>query len=217
MCHQPIEFFRDWFRRIEEKLTEDTAGQLFSKYCETVPCLLDPLVYSEQTTYSDVVAKVAEYKSLFSSPHNVMVLQEPQLYTVYVGASKESCWKKSTGQTNSTTSRGYAPELFCKQDRMVWAIGMTDSDDARKMENWGMQAIREVFGWSAQRDASSVEDKNIGPQKPNCCYFMPVYQFHGTERQFRERRLALSKECEERTNCGKRCFADLCKRFAHPC
>ena len=217
VSHEPIEFFRGWLRRIQEKKKEDTSGQLFTKYCETVPCPLDPLAYSEQTTYSEVVAKVVEYKSLFSSPHSVMVLQELQLSTVYVGASKQSCWMSSTGQTNSTTARGYDPELFCKHDRMVWAVGMTDSDGARQMENWGMKAVREVFSWSPQRDASSVEDRNIGPQKPNCCYFMPVYQSHGTERQFRERRAALTKDCKERRNTGKRCFADLCKRFAHPC
>ena len=84
------------------------------------------------------------------------------------------------------------------------------------MEDWGMQAVKEVFGWSPQRDHSSVEDRNIGTKKPNCCYFMPIYQFHGTERQFRERRVVLTKEAKKRTNVGKSCPADLCKRFAHP-
>ena len=89
VSHEPIGFFRDWFRRIQEQSKEATSGKAFVKYCETVPCPLDPLVYSEQTTYSEVVAKVVEYKSLFSSPHSVMVLQEHQLYTVYVGAAME--------------------------------------------------------------------------------------------------------------------------------
>ena len=62
-----------------------------------------------------------------------MVLQEHQLYTVYVGAVMEKWWIKSTGLTSGSTGRGYDPELFSKHDRMVWAVGITDSDDARKM------------------------------------------------------------------------------------
>ena len=122
------------------------------------------------------MAKVEELVqvAIVSKP-SVVVLQGPQLYTVYVGACKESCWKESTTTQRSSTGRSYDPVLFCKCDRMVWAVGMTDSDHARKMEIWGMEAARQVFNWSPQRDHSSVEDKHIGPNKQNCCYFMPVY------------------------------------------
>ena len=70
----------------------------------------------------DVVAKVEEYKSLFSSTPSVMVLEGPELYTVYVGACKQWQWQISTIVERSSTTRSYDPVLFCKCDRLVWVV-----------------------------------------------------------------------------------------------
>ena len=82
---------------------------------------------------------------------------------------------KSMGINQGWTIRGYWSRMT-RTVLQTWQTvvdnwHMADSDDARKMGNWGMQAIKAVFSWTPQRDASSVEGRNIGPKKLNCCYF----------------------------------------------
>ena len=85
------------------------------------------------------------------------------------------------------------------------------------MENWGMEAVKEVFGFMYNDIPSTLHKNDIGPQKSNVCYLMPVRFFAGDPDEFQIVRTDLIKESNKRTVFGNLCNADLGKRFAHPC
>ena len=85
------------------------------------------------------------------------------------------------------------------------------------MENWGMEAVRQIFGFSYNDNCSTLNEKDIGPDKSNVCYLMPVRFFAGDPDEFLIARSDLKKESHKRTQFGNWPFADLGKRFAHPC
>ena len=85
------------------------------------------------------------------------------------------------------------------------------------MENWGMKAVEQVFGFKYNDFPSTLHRKDIGPGKPNVCYFMPVRSFEGSPYEFQEQRATLKEESNKRTGVGKRIYADLGQRFEHPC
>ena len=43
-----------------------------------------------------------------------------------------------------------------------------------------MKAVEEVFGFTYNDIPSTLHRKDIGPEKPNACYFMPARFFAGT-------------------------------------
>ena len=74
---------------------------------------------------------------------------------------------------------------------MVWITGLTDVYRGRIAEDWGMDALEEVFGVRLNRHPSSLRHTDIGVDKPNVCYMMPVYEYLGTSAQFQEERQRL--------------------------
>jgi hypothetical protein len=85
------------------------------------------------------------------------------------------------------------------------------------MGNWGMQAVKEVFGFMYNDVWSSLHRKDIGPEKPNACYLMPVRFFAGSPQEFCVVKADLKTQSNKRTGKGKFVFADLGQRFKHPC
>ena len=77
------------------------------------------------------------------------------------------------------------------------------------MEEWGMDALEEVFGVRYNDFGSTLKRSDIGHDLPNICYFMPIYLFIGTVTQFHARRDVLMDLSDARTAVGKRIFADL--------
>ena len=106
------------------------------------------------------------------------------------------------------TGRSYNPELFCRDDRMVWVTGLTEVRRGRKMEEWGMDALEEVFGVRYNDFGSTLRRSDIGPTLPNICYFMPIYLFIGTVTQFHTRRDVMRGLSDARTAVGERIFAE---------
>ena len=120
----------------------------FSKYRKTVAVPIAPLDDSNgAVVYEDVVAWLHQYKALFTARDSVMGL--PELLNAYCGIAMESCWLISTNNTGGT-GRSYDSALFCLADRMVWITGLTDVYRGRIAEDWGMDALEEVFGGKTQ-------------------------------------------------------------------
>ena len=85
------------------------------------------------------------------------------------------------------------------------------------MENWGMEAVKEVFGFMYNENPSTLHRKDIGPEKPNVCYLMPVCFFTGSPLEFSIVKADLEKQSNKRSRVGQRSYADLGQRFVHPC
>ena len=193
---------------------EAHSGKAFSKYWKTVAVPIAPLDDSNgAVVYEDVVAWVHRYKALFTARDSVMVL--PELLNAYCGIGMEICWLLSTNNTGGT-GRSYDSALFCLADRMVWITGLTDVYRGRIAEDWGMDALEEVFGVRLNRHPSSLRRTDIGVDKPNVCYMMPVYEYLGTSAQFQEERQRLRVISSKNTQLGSKSYADLGKRFLHP-
>ena len=85
----------------------------------------------------------------------------PALHNAYCGIAQQSTWLVSTQQTGGT-GRPYDPELFCRDDRMVWVTGLIEVRRGRKMEEWGMDALEEVFGVRYNDFGSTLKRSDIG-------------------------------------------------------
>ena len=86
------------------------------------------------------------------------------------------------------------------------------------MENWGIRTVKEVFGFVYNDACSSILWKDIGHEKPNTCYLMPVRFFTGSPLEFSK--VKANHEANLRTksnNKAGRRYADLGQRFVHPC
>ena len=127
----------------------------------------------------------------------------------------EICWLQSTNNIGGT-GRSYDPALFCLADRRVWITGLTDVSRGRIAEDWGMDALEEVFGLRLSRHPSSLRRVDIGVDKPNVCYMMPVYEYLGTAAEFQEERQRLRVISSQNTKIGSKRYVDLGKRYMHP-
>ena len=82
----------------------------------------------------------------------------------------------------------------------------------------GMQAVKEVFGFMYNDLWSSLQQKDIGPEKPHACYLMPVRFFAGFPLEFSvaksDLKKKLAKKRTQHTNPTK--YADLGQRVKHP-
>ena len=126
----------------------------------------------------------------------------------------ELVWLQSTNNTGGT-GRSYDSALFCHADRMVWAQNLTNVYKGREVGDRGMGALEEVFGVRYNDLHSNLRRNDIGVDKPNSCYMMPMYKFLGTTEEFQAKRAALKSISNERTHTGSRHYADLGKRFMH--
>ena len=63
----------------------------------------------------------------------------PALHNAYCGVAQQPHWLVGTQQTGGA-ARSYDPELFCRDDRVVWVTGLTEVRRGRQVEDWGMDA-----------------------------------------------------------------------------
>ena len=168
----------------------------------------------DSVTYAEVAEKIKEFRALFTAS-GLTVLTD--LHCAFVGIAKEEIWMESTRAVGGS-GRTYDQSLFCRDDRMVWAKGMTERDRGREMENWGMQAVKEVFGFMYNDLWSNLHQKDIRPKKPNVCYLMPVRFFADSPLEFSLAKADLKIQSNNRTQQqGPTEFADLGQHFKHPC
>ena len=156
--------------------------------------------------------QIKEFIALFTAS-GFTVLTD--LHCAYVGIAIEKIWMASTRAVGGS-GRTYDQSPFCRDDRMVWVKSLTERDRGREMENWGMKAVKEVFGFMYNDVWSSLHWRDIGPEKPNVCYLMPVRFFAGSPREFFVVKADLKTQSNKRTGIGCRKFADLGQRFKHP-
>ena len=102
---------------------------------------------------------------------------------------------------------------------MMWAKGLNERDRAREMETWGMQAVKEVFGFAYNDVWSSAHCKDIGHEKPNVCHLMPVRFFTGSPLEFSKVKANLKTQSNKSSSNSDRArqHPDLGQRFVHPC
>ena len=118
---------------------------------------------------------------------------------------------------SSGRRRTYDQSRFCRDDWMVWIKGLNERDRGRKMENWRMKAVEEVFGFMYNDNPSSFQRKDIGPEKPNVCYLMPDRFFTGSLLEFSIVKADLEKQSKKRSRVDQRGYGDLGQRLVHPC
>ena len=113
--------------------------------------------------YAEIVEKIKEFRSLFTASGFTVLID---LHCAYVGIATEFFWRESTRAIGGS-GRSYDQELFCRDDRMVWVKGLTELERGREMENWGMKAVKEVFGFMYNDIPSTLYRKDIGPETSN--------------------------------------------------
>ena len=127
-----------------KRSVQTTSGKAIAFHCKIVPLAFQPLDDSNGTvTYDEVVGKIKEFRAL-STASGLTVLTD--LHCAFVGIATEKIWMESTRAVGGS-GRTYDQSLFCRDDRLVWVTGLTERDRGREMENWGMKAVEEIFGF----------------------------------------------------------------------
>ena len=93
---------------------------------------------------------------------------------------------------------------------MTWVYNVTKFRMVRQLEDDGMLAIRNAFGFIANQDRSTIHRKSVSATKPHAGYDMAIRQIIGTEEQF----LTRKHDIKDDPSYGR--AADLGGRFKHP-
>ena len=115
-----------------------------------------------------------------------MVLDKAE--SVVAGCAILDVWLKST--RNQGGGRTYNRKLFGLPDRMLWVTGIIRYERARELEDWAMDAIRDVFPpkFRVNKNASCLTEKNFSSDRPNGSYFQAVRSYSGHIMQFEKER-----------------------------